>query len=114
MEAFFNRLKKVDKHISKWAKRNEITCFRIYDNDIPEFPFCVDRYDEYLHVSEYASMHKFIDEDHHDSWIQEAITAISDALKVPAENIFMKQRKRLDRRNEQYEKVDTTKEKMVV
>lgn len=114
MEAFFNRLKKVDKHISKWAKRNEITCFRVYDNDIPEFPFCVDRYDEYLHVSEYASKHKFIDDDHHDSWIQEAITAISEALKVPAENIFMKQRKRLDRRNEQYEKVDTTKEKMVV
>lgn len=114
MDAFFNRLKKVDKHIGKWAKRNNITCYRVYDVDIPEFPFCIDRYDEYLHVAEYASKYRFVDDDEHDKWIAIALETISEALSVHTDNIFMKQRKKLARRNEQYEKVATTQEKMVV
>jgi 23S rRNA (cytosine1962-C5)-methyltransferase len=114
MEAFVNRLKKVDKHISKWAKRNNISCYRIYDHDMPEYPFCVDRYDNYVHVAEYASKHRFIDEDEHQQYINAAIDAIAHALNVASHHIFLKQRKRLDRRNEQYEKVDASKERIII
>ena len=114
MEAFYNRLVKVDRHISKWARRNDIMCYRIFDHDIPEFPFCVDRYGDYLHVAEYASRFKFADEAAHEQWIQEAVSVLSEALNVAPDHIFMKQRKRLDRRNEQYEKVDSSSEKMIV
>lgn len=114
MEAFVNRLKKVNKHISKWAKRNDIMCYRIYDHDMPEYPFCVDKYGDYLHVAEYASKHKFQHETDHELWIEAAQLALVEAFNIPAEQIFIKQRKRFDRRAEQYEKVDTSQQKIVV
>jgi 23S rRNA G2069 N7-methylase RlmK/C1962 C5-methylase RlmI len=54
MQEFENRLRKNFKHISKWARRQNITCFRVYDLDIPNFPLCVEIYGEYVHVSEYT------------------------------------------------------------
>lgn len=40
-----NRLRKSFKHLQKWARREEITCFRVYDRDIPEEPVTVDWYE---------------------------------------------------------------------
>ncbi|KAA5533592.1 SAM-dependent methyltransferase [Taibaiella lutea] len=104
MQSFANRLHKVNRHISKWAKRQDITCFRIYDLDMPEFPFCIDRYGEYLHIAEYKANHKMSDEDH-DIWLQQCMDTIADTLQVVPENIYLKERRRLSRRTEQYEKV---------
>jgi len=104
MESFANRLQKVNRHISKWARRQAITCFRIYDQDMPEFPFCIDRYGEYLHIAEYKANHKMTDEEH-DEWLQKCMNTISATLQVAPENIYLKERRRLSRRTEQYEKV---------
>ncbi len=104
MEAFQNRLLKVNKHISKWAKRSSISCFRIYDMDIPEFPFCIDRYEQFVHVAEYKTRHN-MDDDTHAQWLESCMATISATLQVPASDIFLKERKRLSRREEQYEKV---------
>mgnify|MGYP001749400807 CR=1 FL=1 len=41
---FANRMGKNIKHLMKWAKRNGIEAWRIYDRDIPQFPFAVDVY----------------------------------------------------------------------
>ena len=40
-----NRLSKQLKHLRGWAKAGGITCFRLYERDIPEFPAIVDWYD---------------------------------------------------------------------
>lgn len=104
MESFGNRLLKVNRHISKWARRQGISCFRIYDQDMPEFPFCIDRYDQYLHVAEYKSNNKMTDEAH-DDWLQQCLLVMSDTLQVSLDNIYLKERRRLSRRTEQYEKV---------
>ena len=40
-----NRIRKRQKHLRKWAKRNDITCYRLYERDIPEYPCIVDWYD---------------------------------------------------------------------
>jgi 23S rRNA (cytosine1962-C5)-methyltransferase len=114
MEALYNRIVKVNRHISKWAKRNNVTCYRIFDHDIPEYPFCIDKYNDFLHVAEYASKNKFIDEDEHQQWLTSAITTIGNALQLPTEHIFLKQRKKIDRRNEQYEKIASNNERMIV
>ena len=45
---FRNRLQKVFRHISKQAKKQSITCYRIYDHDLPEFPFIIELYDDRL------------------------------------------------------------------
>ena len=42
ISAFANRLRKNARHWSKWARRNDISCYRLYDRDVPEFPFVID------------------------------------------------------------------------
>jgi len=34
---FRNRLEKVNRHLSRQAKRQLISCYRVYDHDLPEF-----------------------------------------------------------------------------
>ena len=54
-EMFQNRLLKVYKHKSKIAKRQNVSCFRIYDHDLPEFPFCIELYEDkiiWLNISD--------------------------------------------------------------
>ena len=42
---FFNRLKKKDRILRKWARQNGISCFRLYNRDIPEIPLSLDIYE---------------------------------------------------------------------
>lgn len=44
-DLFSNRLKKKYKETRKWARKNGITCFRLYDRDIPEIPLSLDVYE---------------------------------------------------------------------
>lgn len=113
MEAFANRLQKVNRHIAKWAKRQGISCYRIYDLDMPEFPFCIDRYDSYIHVAEYKANHRMTEEEHA-AWLQDCMDVMATVLEVPAEHIYLKERRRLSRRTEQYEKVATESKKITV
>ena len=39
-----DRLAKNRRHLSKWAKREGVTCWRWYDRDIPDVPVTVDEY----------------------------------------------------------------------
>ena len=43
-EEFANRLRKNLKHLGKWARRNDITNYRVYDADLPEYAIAVDLY----------------------------------------------------------------------
>jgi 23S rRNA (cytosine1962-C5)-methyltransferase len=112
IQSFANRLQKVNRHISKWAKRQGITCFRVYDMDMPEFPFCIDRYEQYLHIAEYKANHKMTDEEH-DDWLYDCMDTISIILEVPRKDIYLKERRRLSRRTEQYEKVSLESKMMI-
>ncbi|MBB5225174.1 rRNA (guanine-N2)-methyltransferase [Treponema ruminis] len=42
---FANRLAKKYKQLRKWARRERVTCYRLYDRDIPEVPLAVDLYE---------------------------------------------------------------------
>lgn len=50
---FTNRLLKMKKHFGKWARKNHLDCYRIYDRDIPGFPFTIDIYDKHIYLSSY-------------------------------------------------------------
>ena len=113
LQSFANRLQKVNRHISKWARRQQITCYRIYDMDMPEFPFCIDRYEEHIHVAEYKTNYRMTEEQH-DDWLMDCMRTIAGTLEVASENIYLKERKRLDRRTEQYEKAATVSKKITV
>jgi 23S rRNA (cytosine1962-C5)-methyltransferase len=102
-EMFRNRLAKVDKHLSKLAKRQGLTCYRVYDHDLPEFPFCIDRYDTHLYVAEYKRRHG-MDNELHAHWLQEANACMSEVLNVPLSAIHLKLRQRKPGRQGQYQK----------
>ena len=44
-ELFANRLKKKYKELRKWARKNRVSCYRLYDRDIPEVPLSLDLYE---------------------------------------------------------------------
>ena len=55
-----NRLQKNLKHLRRWAKREDVSCFRLYDADLPEFASAIDVYETidgevYVHLQEYAA-----------------------------------------------------------
>ncbi len=41
---FENRVAKNWRHFSKWAQRRELDAFRVYDRDMPEYPWAIDWY----------------------------------------------------------------------
>ncbi|MCG6201871.1 bifunctional 23S rRNA (guanine(2069)-N(7))-methyltransferase RlmK/23S rRNA (guanine(2445)-N(2))-methyltransferase RlmL [Psychromonas antarctica] len=54
-EAFANRLSKNMGKLEKWAKRENIQCYRLYDADLPEYNVSIDRYGEYIIIREYRA-----------------------------------------------------------
>ncbi len=57
-----NRLKKNARHWGKWARRRGISCYRIYDRDIPEFPLAIDWYEGELHAQLFARSDEMVQE----------------------------------------------------
>ncbi|MCZ2299539.1 MAG: class I SAM-dependent methyltransferase [Chitinophagales bacterium] len=107
LEMFENRLLKVYKHKSKLAKRQSVSCYRIYDHDLPEFPFCIELYEDKIYLAEYLRRHGMNDEEH-EIWLEKCIEKICALLQVQDENVFVKQRKRKRNRLDQYEKNNST------
>ncbi len=59
---FANRLGKNCKRLASVARRELVSCYRIYDADMPEYSFAIDRYQEiggtvHLYVQEYRAPH---------------------------------------------------------
>jgi len=47
------RLRKRQRHLGRWAAREGLTAYRLFDRDLPGYHFAVDRYDRYALVAEY-------------------------------------------------------------
>lgn len=106
---FENRLTKVYKHLSKQAKRQSISCYRIYDKDLPEFPLIIDVYDDKIYLAEYRAKHNLTAEEH-EQWLNESLHIISKITNVPNEKIYLKERKRKTERTDQYQKTGEEKQ----
>lgn len=112
-QMFENRLAKVLKHLRKTAKRQGITCFRLYDRDLPEFPLIIELYEQKVYVAEYQSQHG-MDDDAYDAWLQQSQEVIAKVLEVPEEDLYLRTRQRKKDRQSQYEKLDFSKEEFTV
>lgn len=110
---FQNRLAKVFRHLGKQAKRQGINGWRLYDHDLPEFPFCIELYGDKIYVAEYKRRHG-MNEDEHDDWMEKSLVVIAEVLALPKENIFLKLRQRKPGRLGQYQKQDDTKKELQV
>lgn len=102
-EEFANRLRKVDRHLRRWPTRRGITCYRLYERDIPEVPLVVDRYEDALHIAEFERPHERTPAEHAD-WLDYLVRTAAETLEVPRELAFLKHRAR-QRGSSQYERV---------
>mgnify|MGYP000291894385 CR=1 FL=1 len=92
-QMFANRLRKNIKHLAKWARNNKVSCYRIYDADLPDYALAIDLYDDQVHVQEYAPP-KQIDPQKAVERLKEAMLIIPDVLEVPANNVSLKVRQK--------------------
>ncbi len=108
-----NRLQKNLKQLEKWTKKNNVTSYRLYDADMPEYSAAIDIYRGqtqpnrpetlFAHVQEYAAP-KSVDEEKAAARFAEIEQAVPFALDIPDANISYKQRRR-NRGASQYEKL---------
>ena len=97
-EFFSHRLRKNERMLRKWARREDVHALRLYDRDIPEVPISVDRYgddDEAALVIALYERPYFKEEDEEARWLDLMSTAAAEALSVRHERIFLKTRKRM-------------------
>lgn len=110
---FYNRLQKVYRHLSKQAARQGVSCYRIYDHDLPEFPFLIEIFHDKLYVSEYKRRHE-MDEWEHGQWLESCKGVMREVLGVAPEHIYVKLRQRKASRQGQYQKLDEQKNEFAV
>jgi 23S rRNA (guanine2445-N2)-methyltransferase / 23S rRNA (guanine2069-N7)-methyltransferase len=104
-EMFANRLRKNLKKIGKWAKQNHVSCYRLYDADLPEYAVAVDVYQgeqTWVNVQEYESP-KTIDPAKANQRLAGAMMEIPKVLEIPKEQVFLKIRRK-QKSTDQYEK----------
>ena len=104
-----NRLAKNARHLQRWARRNNISCYRIYDADLPEFAFALDRYQseiapevEWYHLQEYQAP-ATIEADTAEYRIGVATEVVRELFSIPDDRLFCKTRSR-QRGPSQYQK----------
>ena len=102
-EEFGNRLRKRARHLRRWPTKRGISCYRLYERDIPEVPLVVDRYEEALHIAEFDRPHERTAAEHAD-WLDHMVKTASEVLEVPRELVFIKHRAR-QKGSAQYERV---------
>jgi 23S rRNA (cytosine1962-C5)-methyltransferase len=102
---FRNRLVKVLRHLSKSAHRQGVSCYRIYDHDLPEFPLCIEIYEDWLYIAEYRRNHHMEEMDHA-IWLEDSKAIIADITQIEPSHIVLRTRQRKSNRQDQYQKLD--------
>ncbi|NOQ89206.1 MAG: bifunctional 23S rRNA (guanine(2069)-N(7))-methyltransferase RlmK/23S rRNA (guanine(2445)-N(2))-methyltransferase RlmL [Gammaproteobacteria bacterium] len=101
---FANRLKKNYKHLKKWARKNDVSCYRVYDADIPQYAVAIDKYENWVHVQEYQAP-KTIDKQKAFLRINDIIDVVADILETKQQHVVLKVRKKQEG-SAQYQKQD--------
>ena len=109
---FANRLKKNYKHLKKWARKNDVTCYRVYDADIPQYAVAIDIYEQWVYVQEYKAP-KTVDKNKAFLRINDIIDVVADILETKQEYVVLKVRKKQEGTS-QYEKQDKKDRKTAV
>ena len=111
-EMLANRLRKKQKALAKWLRTEDISCYRLYDADLPEYALAVDIYGSadvqtparrFVHVQEYAAPPD-VDPRAARRRLREALGVLAEVLAVPAQDIFFKVRQR-QRGDSQYQRL---------
>ncbi|MCB1956730.1 MAG: bifunctional 23S rRNA (guanine(2069)-N(7))-methyltransferase RlmK/23S rRNA (guanine(2445)-N(2))-methyltransferase RlmL [Rhodocyclaceae bacterium] len=109
---FLNRLRKNLRARRRWAEREGISCYRLYDADVPEFNVAIDRYDRWLHVQEYEAPSR-IDPELAARRLDLVVAVLPEVLGVAVDHVVLKRRRR-SRGRVQYRPLAATGHRFVV
>jgi len=109
---FGNRLWKNAKKILKWARREGVHCFRVYDKDLPEYNVSVDLYEKWIMVQEYAAPDT-VDEKAAKRRFQQTLHQVRHLFGVRRDRVFLKTRRK-QRGKAQYQKQGSRKKMLTV
>lgn len=98
VEIFTNRLKKSMRHLSKQAKRQGLAGFRLYDWDIPELPFIVEKKEDVLEFVEIPRNRTLPARDH-ERYVNLLIKGAAEVAGVAAEKVIYSKRGEAPRRS---------------
>ncbi|NQD38783.1 bifunctional 23S rRNA (guanine(2069)-N(7))-methyltransferase RlmK/23S rRNA (guanine(2445)-N(2))-methyltransferase RlmL [Permianibacter sp. IMCC34836] len=102
-QAVRNRIDKNRRHLASWCKREAVSCYRVYDADLPEYAAAIDVYGDHLYLQEYQAP-STIPEDIAERRFNELVDAVRDLYQLPDEHLHVRTRAR-QRGLDQYEKV---------
>ncbi|KTC92228.1 bifunctional 23S rRNA (guanine(2069)-N(7))-methyltransferase RlmK/23S rRNA (guanine(2445)-N(2))-methyltransferase RlmL [Legionella cincinnatiensis] len=111
-QMLLNRLEKNYRHLQKWARKNNISCYRVYDADLPEYAYAIDLYNDYAVLQEYAAPAS-VSVSKAEKRSLEVMQVVPKALGLTPEKLVIKQRKQ-QKGNAQYQKLNHSRKNMVV
>ena len=111
-EMFANRVKKNKKKWSRWAKKNGVECYRIYDADIPEYNVAVDRYASKAVVHIFQKERDAQDQDAKQR-VQDVLLTLPEALGIEAVDLVVKVRRKHDE-GDQYARIAQEESDLIV
>ncbi len=108
---FENRLRKNLRHWSRWARRNDVHAFRVYDRDLHDYAVAIDLYrtddaGTHAHVQEYEPP-RTVDPEKADRRLDEVRRIVQAVAEIDPERVHLKVRRRR-KAGEQYEKLADT------
>jgi 23S rRNA (guanine2445-N2)-methyltransferase / 23S rRNA (guanine2069-N7)-methyltransferase len=95
---FANRLRKNLETLGKWARREQVRCYRAYDADMPEYAFAIDLYGDdadarWAFVQEYAAP-ATVAEEKVRARRADAVSVLPDVLGLDADRIWFRTRRK--------------------
>lgn len=101
-DQFANRLYKNLVQRLRWAEREGVSCFRVYDRDLPDYNLSIDLYEKWVHIQEWSPP-KSIDPATAAERLRRAVIVVKELLQARSDRVFLKTRERQKGRS-QYEK----------
>lgn len=108
-----NRLMKNQRRLAAWLKKTGVSCYRLYDADMPEYAAAIDVYEGRVHVAEYAPP-KSIDAAAAEKRFAEVLDAVRHVFDLEESVPVAAKRRQRQRGKEQYEKLSNRGELITV
>lgn len=111
-EAFAKKLVKNRRQLEKWAQRENLDAYRLYDTDMRQFNLSVDWYAGAARVEEYERPPK-IDAEGADRRLREALQVIPETLGIAPSEVVLRVRSRRDGEQQHGRRDDQRNERVV-
>lgn len=111
-DMFANRLRKNFSHLHKWAKKNHIHAYRVYDADLPEYAYAIDIYNDYAVLQEYAAPASIAPYKAEQRSL-DVLQVTPEVVGIAPDHLVVKQRKPQKGRS-QYQKIEASLRSLIV